>query len=209
MTRPAVAPTGVSNGTSVTTAEARRTTLGTGVTPNIRSPSGAPASRHAPNSAPQRSARFGRPARGSGCSETGRTRRSTRAPNWPFGAPDPSSRVVESGAEDPGSRRGLWIRCRCCSDRSNFGEPLDCVLVVPADGGFPCRPRLRGDVVRRVVETGSVVGQHQVEVGDVDVRLVPVDQRDPICGYADVARVGVAVDDAGRTPDEPRPRGSA
>jgi len=86
-----------------------------------------------------------------------------------------SSRGVESGAEDPGSRRGLWIRCRCCSNRSNFGEPLDCVLVVPADGGFPCGPRLRGDVVRLVVETGSVVGHHQVEVGDVDVRLVPVD----------------------------------
>src|SRR5215212_1761455 len=43
MTRSAVAPTGVSNGTSVTTAEtptARRTALGTGVPPNIRSPSG-------------------------------------------------------------------------------------------------------------------------------------------------------------------------
>ena len=41
------------------------------------------------------------------------------------------------------------------------------------------RPTLaRLDVV--VVETGSVVGQRQVEVGDVDVRLVPVDQRDPI-----------------------------
>jgi transposase IS166 family protein len=24
------------------------------------------------------------------------------------------------------------------SDRSNFGKPLDCVFVVPADGGFPC-----------------------------------------------------------------------
>jgi hypothetical protein len=81
--------------------------------------------------------RFGCPARGSGCSRSGRTPRSTRALNWPFGAPDPSSRVVESGAEDPGSRRGRWIRC-CCSDRSNFGKPFDCVLVVPADGGFPC-----------------------------------------------------------------------
>ena len=60
-----------------------------------------------------------------------------------------------------------------------------------------------------VVETGGVVGQHQVEVGDVDVRLVPVDQRDPIRGHADVARVGVAVDDAGLTSDEPRPRCSA
>ena len=62
----------------------------------------------------------------------------------------------------------------------------------------------------RVVETGGVVGQHQVEVGDVDVRLVPVDQRDPIRGHADVAEVvGVAVDDAGLTSDEPRPRCSA
>lgn len=145
-----------------------------------------------------------------GWSGTGRPRRSPRAPNWPFGAPDPSSRVVESSAEDPGRRRGLWLRCRCCSDHSNVGEPLDCVLVVPADGGFPCGRRLRSDVVRLVVETGGIVGQHQVEVGDVDVRLVPVDQGDPICGHADVARVvGVAVDNAGLPPDEPRPRRSA
>lgn len=27
-------------------------------------------------------------------------------------------------------------RGRCSSDRSNFSEPLDCVLVVLADGGF-------------------------------------------------------------------------
>ena len=76
------------------------------------------------------------------------------------------------------------MRCRC-SDRSNLGKPIDCVLVFPADGGFPRGRRLRGDVMRAVVETGSVVGQHQVEVGDVDVQLVPVDQRDPIsrsCG---------------------------
>src|SRR5256885_6900386 len=50
----------------------------------------------------------------------------------------------------------------------------------------------------------------QVEVGHVDVRLVPVDQRDPIRGHADVARVvGVAMDDAYLTSDEPRPRCSA
>ena len=108
-----------------------------------------------------------------------------------------------------GIRCGPSIRSRC-SDRSNFGKPLDCVLVVPADGGFPCRPRLRRDVMRAVVETGGVVGQHQVEVGDVDVRLVPVDQRDLIRGHEDVARVvGVAVDDACPPSDEPRPRGSA
>jgi hypothetical protein len=74
--------------------------------------------------------------------------------------------------------------CRCCSDRSNFGESLDCELVgpagAPADGGFPCGVRLRGNLVRVVVQTGGVVRQHQVEVGDVEVRLVPVDQRDPI-----------------------------
>src|SRR4029453_2920661 len=62
----------------------------------------------------------------------------------------PPARQAPS-CEYPGSRCGLWIRCRCCSDRSNFGEPLDCVLVVPADGGFPCGPRLRGDIVRLVV----------------------------------------------------------
>ena len=63
-------------------------------------------------------------------------------------------------------RCGLSIRCRC-SDRSNLGKSLDRVLVVPAAGGFPCGPRLRGDVVRLVVETASVVGHHQVEVGDI------------------------------------------
>jgi hypothetical protein len=42
------------------------------------------------------------------------------------------------------------------------------------------------------------------------MRLIPVDQRDPIRGHADVARVvGVAVDDACLTSDEARPRGSA
>jgi hypothetical protein len=64
--------------------------------------------------------------------------------------------------------------------------------------------------VLAVLETGGVVGQHGVEVGDVHVRLVPVDQRDPTRGHADVARVvGVAVHDAFLTSDEPRPRCSA
>ncbi len=47
------------------------------------------------------------------------------------------------------------------SDRSDFGEPLDCELVgagrVPADSGLPCSPCLRGKVVRVLVETGGVV----------------------------------------------------
>ena len=106
-------------------------------------------------------------------------------------------------------------RCspRAVKRRSNFGEPLDRKVVgpagVPADGGFPCGPCLRGDVVRVVVETRGVVWQHQVEVRDVDVRLVPVDQRDPIRGHADVARVEVAVDHAPLSSGEPRPRCSA
>jgi len=119
------------------------------------------------------------------------------------------SRRLSGGAGESGIRRGLSIRCRC-SDRSNFGKTLDCVLVVPADGGFPCGRRLRGDVMRAAVETGGVVGQHQVKVGDVDVRIVPVDQRDPIRGHANVAKiVGVAVHDACLTSGQPRPRCSA
>ncbi|GEC58433.1 hypothetical protein ABIF38_008701 [Bradyrhizobium japonicum] len=43
--------------------------------------------------------------------------------------------------------------------------------------------------MRAVVETGGAVGQHQVEIGDVDMRSHP-GQRDQICGDADVARVG-------------------
>lgn len=83
------------------------------------------------------------------------------------------------------------------------------MFVVPADGGFPGGPRLRGDVVGRIVESGSVVGQHQVEGGDVNARLIPVDERDPIGGDADVARVGIAVDDGSLLADNPRPGGSA
>jgi hypothetical protein len=65
-----------------------------------------------------------------------------------------------------------------------------------------CRARRRRD--RR--HCGAAPGRG----GDVDVRLVPVDQRDPIRGYSDVTRViGVAVDDACLTSHEPRPRCSA
>ncbi|HET6479127.1 MAG TPA: hypothetical protein VFG35_03660 [Actinoplanes sp.] len=55
------------------------------------------------------------------------------------------------------------------ADRSSFGEPLDRVLVVPADCGFPGGRRLRGDVVRAVVKAGGMAGQHKIEVRDVDV----------------------------------------
>ncbi len=68
------------------------------------------------------------------------------------------------------------------SDHSNLGKPLDRERVVPADGGFPCGRCLRGDVMRAAVETVGVVWQHQVEIGDVNMRLVPLDRRDPICG---------------------------
>src|SRR5215208_3658809 len=96
-------------------------------------------------------------------SATIRTGRPAHCGNW-----SATSRRTSSASTV--MRRGGAPSCGVllnCSDRSNVGEPLDCVLVVPADGGFPCGPRLRSDVVRRVVETPSVVGQHQVEVGDV------------------------------------------
>lgn len=48
-------------------------------------------------------------------------------------------------------------------------------------------------------------GQHQVEVRDIDVRLVPADQRDSIGSHTDIAWVEVAVDDTFLTPDELRP----
>jgi hypothetical protein len=58
--------------------------------------------------------------------------------------------------------------------------------------------------------SAALWGSTRSRSGDVDVRLVPVDQRHPIRGHADVARAGgVAVDDACLTSDEPRPRCSA
>jgi len=81
----------------------------------------------------------------------------TRALDMVFRSPAKEVKIEFQGGVIPATPPS--IRCRC-SDRSNFGEPLDCVLVVPADGGFPCGRRLRGDVARAVVETGGVVRQH-------------------------------------------------
>jgi hypothetical protein len=39
---------------------------------------------------------------------------------------------------------------------------------------------LPGDIERLAVETGGVVGQYQVEIGNVNMRLVPIYQRDSI-----------------------------
>ena len=69
----------------------------------------------------------------------------------------------------------------CCSDRPHFGKPLNCVFVTPADGSFPSGRCLHGHVLSALVEARSVMGQRQIEVGHVDVRLVPIDKRDPIC----------------------------
>ena len=48
-----------------------------------------------------------------------------------------------------------------------------------ASVGVLCGFLIRLPLLRPLEEAGGVVRQHQVEVGDVDVRLVPVDQRDP------------------------------
>ena len=52
---------------------------------------------------------------------------------------------------------------------SYLGQPRLCVFVVPADSGDPGRGGLRRDVVCTVVEVRGVMGQHQVEIRDVDV----------------------------------------
>ena len=67
-----------------------------------------------------------------------------------------------------GSRRSPSVR-RNCSERANFGKPLDGVFVVPADGGFPCCRCLRGDVIGDAFQTGCIVGQDEVKVGHVDM----------------------------------------
>src|SRR3954447_19316704 len=95
------------------------------------------------------------------------------------------------------------------SDRSDLGELLDCKLVAPATGGVPRGERLRGDVVCAVAEIGGAIWQQHVEVRGVDVRLVPVDDPNPIGSHTDVARCRVAVDDAGLMSGKPRPRCSA
>lgn len=63
--------------------------------------------------------------------------------------------------------------------------------------------------MRAVVETGGVVGQHQLEAGDVDARLVPVDQHDRFAVTPTLpGLLGLPWDDACLTSDEPRPRRS-
>jgi hypothetical protein len=72
------------------------------------------------------------------------------------------------------------------------------------------RPMLAAMSCASSSRPAALRGSTRSRSGTSDVRLVPVDQRDPIRGDADVARiVGVAVDDASLTPDEPRPRCSA
>jgi hypothetical protein len=89
------------------------------------------------------------------------------AENYGSSNPRPQFSAGDAAEGSIASNPGTLGRRR--SDRSNFGKPLDCVLVVPAHGGFPCCEGLRGDVERAVLEASGVVRQHQVEVGDVDV----------------------------------------
>ncbi len=100
--------------------------------------------------------------------------------------------------------------CRDCrSNSSHFGEPLDCVFVLPADGSFPSGRRLGGYVKCGSFEASRIVREHQVEIRNVDMSFIPVDQRNPVCGDEDVAGVGVAMHNACPAPDEARPGGPA
>ena len=67
----------------------------------------------------------------------------------------------------PQARHRQFRRSR--SDRSNFGKPLDRVFVPPADGSFPCCRCLCGSIISTVVQIGSIVGQYEVEVWNVDM----------------------------------------
>lgn len=83
-------------------------------------------------------------------------------------APEEVSRgraVFVAGVATPGSERprlqGVLSIRRRCSDGSNFGEPLDRILVVPADGDFPGRRRLRGDFARVLMSAGEPTQTHE------------------------------------------------
>ena len=79
------------------------------------------------------------------------------------------------------------------------------MVVIPTDGSLPSGRCLRRDVVYVALEPRGVAGQDEIELGYVDMRLVPVDQGHPIPGHPDVARVGIAMDDTGLPPDQSRP----
>ena len=73
--------------------------------------------------------------------------------------------------------------------RQRPGIPLDCVVVAPADGGFPGSCCLSGNILRAVVEGGGVFGQRQIKICGIDMRFIPVDQRDIVSENADVAAI--------------------
>ena len=101
----------------------------------------------------------------------------------------------------PGCKRGEGARveafnyqlcpaAKFCSVPLNLGKPLGCVIVAPADSGFPGGRRLLRNVTGNADEIAGVVRQHQVEIGDVNMRLVPIDQSNTIRRHTDVAGVG-------------------
>ena len=54
-------------------------------------------------------------------------------------------------------------------NRPHLRQLADGMIVLPADGGFPGSRGLGGDVVGGRIETGGVVGQDEIEVGDIDM----------------------------------------
>lgn len=65
------------------------------------------------------------------------------------------------------------------------------------------------DLPRDWSEIGGVVRQFEVEVRNVDMRLVPVDQRDPLGRHKNIAWIGITMDNTGLSTGKPCPSGSA
>ena len=56
------------------------------------------------------------------------------------------------------------------------------------------------------IKISGVVREFQVEVGNIDMRFVPINECNPVCSNQYIAWVGITVDRTGFSTDEPRPR---